>query len=260
MALALALGRRGLGQTAPNPAVGAVLVRNDDNVVVGRGWTQPSGRPHAETEAIRRAGSAARGATLYVTLEPCSHHGKTPPCADAIIASGISRVVSAIEDPNPEVAGKGHAMLSAAGISVVVGVGAEEATRAHAGHISRMRLGRPHVTLKLAISADEKVALVGRRPVAITGVAARDRVHLMRAENDAQLVQSININLCRPEGHRRTRCGIGHPGWELAGYAGTNLHVQNLLAASPRCLCETQPLAMQRMPTIVDDNIPRSVC
>jgi diaminohydroxyphosphoribosylaminopyrimidine deaminase / 5-amino-6-(5-phosphoribosylamino)uracil reductase len=187
MALALALGGRGLGLTAPNPAVGAVLVRRDD-VIVGRGWTQPGGRPHAETEAIRRAGSAARGATLYVTLEPCSHHGKTPPCADAIIASGIRRVVSAIEDPNPAVAGKGHAMLRAAGIAVDVGVGAEEATRAHVGHISRMRSGRPHITLKLAISADERVALAGRRPVAITGEAARDRVHLMRAESDAIMI------------------------------------------------------------------------
>jgi diaminohydroxyphosphoribosylaminopyrimidine deaminase/5-amino-6-(5-phosphoribosylamino)uracil reductase len=188
MALALALGRRGLGQTAPNPAVGAVLVHSDDNVIVGRGWTQPGGRPHAETEAITRAGSGARGTTLYVTLEPCSHHGKTPPCADTIIAAGIRRVVSAIEDPNPEVAGKGHAMLRAAGISVAVGIGAEEATRAHAGHISRMRSGRPHVTLKLAISADEKVALAGRRPVTITGEAARDRVHLMRAESDAIMI------------------------------------------------------------------------
>jgi diaminohydroxyphosphoribosylaminopyrimidine deaminase / 5-amino-6-(5-phosphoribosylamino)uracil reductase len=188
MALALALGHRGLGRTAPNPAVGAVLVRSESSVIVGRGWTQPGGRPHAETEAIRRAGSAARGATLYVTLEPCSHHGKTPPCADAIIAAGISRVVSALEDPNPEVAGKGHGLLRAAGIAVEVGVGAEDAARAHAGHISRMRSGRPHITLKLAISADEKVALAGRRPVMITGEAARDRVHLMRAENDAIMI------------------------------------------------------------------------
>src|SRR5579863_302955 len=127
MALALALGRRGLGRTWPNPAVGAVLVRN--GVIVGRGWTQPGGRPHAETEALRRAGDAARGATLYVTLEPCSHFGKTPTCADAIVAAGIARVVSAIEDPNPEVAGRGHARLRAAGIAVEVGLGAAEARR-----------------------------------------------------------------------------------------------------------------------------------
>src|SRR6516225_7349880 len=128
MALALALGRRGLGNTWPNPAVGAVVVRHDgEPVIVGRGWTQPGGRPHAETEALRRAGPAARGATLYVTLEPCSHHGKTPPCTDAIIAAGIARVVSAIEDPNREVAGRGHAMLRARGIAVDVGVGAASA-------------------------------------------------------------------------------------------------------------------------------------
>src|ERR1700749_3068372 len=125
MALALALGRRGLGRTWPNPAVGAVVVR--DGVIVGRGWTQPGGRPHAETEALRRAGAAARGATLYATLEPCSHYGKTPPCTDAIIAAGISRVVSAMEDPNDEVAGGGHALLRAHGIAVEVGVLGDEA-------------------------------------------------------------------------------------------------------------------------------------
>ena len=119
MQLALALGRRGQGRTWPNPAVGAVVVK--DGVIVGRGWTQPGGRPHAEPEALRRAGDAARGATLYVTLEPCSHVGKSPPCADAIIAAGIARVVSAIEDPNPQVAGGGHARLRAAGIVVDVG-------------------------------------------------------------------------------------------------------------------------------------------
>jgi diaminohydroxyphosphoribosylaminopyrimidine deaminase / 5-amino-6-(5-phosphoribosylamino)uracil reductase len=187
MQLALALGRRALGQAWPNPAVGALLVRDEGGapVVVGRGWTQKGGRPHAETEALRRAGAAARGATLYVTLEPCSHHGKTPPCADAIIAAGIARVVSAIEDPNPEVAGQGHARLRASGIDVEVGLGGEEARRAHAGHISRVRLGRPHVMLKLAISADGKAARAGRRPVAITGHAARDAVHMLRAESDA---------------------------------------------------------------------------
>ena len=119
MQLALALGRRGQGRTWPNPAVGAVIVK--DGVIVGRGWTQPGGRPHAEPEALRRAGEAARGATLYVTLEPCSHFGKSPPCADAVIAAGIKRVVAAIEDPNPEVAGQGHARLRAAGIMVDVG-------------------------------------------------------------------------------------------------------------------------------------------
>ncbi len=190
MASALALGRRGLGQTWPNPAVGALVVRptEDGPLIVGRGWTQPGGRPHAETEALRRAGPAARGATLYVTLEPCSHHGRTPPCADAVVAAGITRVVSALEDPNPQVAGAGHARLRAAGIAVEVGVGAAEARRAHAGHIRRIRDGRPHVTLKLAVSADGKVAGPGGKPIAISGPAAVPRVHLLRAMHDAILV------------------------------------------------------------------------
>src|SRR5256714_11191692 len=130
MSLALTLGRRGLGNAWPNPAVGAVVVR--DGVMIGRGWTQPGGRPHAEVEALHRAGAAARGATLYATLEPCSHHGKTPPCTDAIIAAGITRGVSAIQDPNAP-AGRGHALLRASGIAVDGRVGAAEARRAHAG-------------------------------------------------------------------------------------------------------------------------------
>jgi diaminohydroxyphosphoribosylaminopyrimidine deaminase / 5-amino-6-(5-phosphoribosylamino)uracil reductase len=186
MALALTLGRRGLGRTWPNPAVGAVLVK--DGAIVGRGWTQPGGRPHAEIEALARAGGAARGATLYVTLEPCSHDGKTPPCADASIAAGLVRVVSAMEDPNPLVSGNGHARLRAAGIAVEVGLGAAQARHDHAGHVRRMIDGRPHVMLKLAISADGKAAAAGRRPVAITGEATRQRVHLMRAQSDAIMV------------------------------------------------------------------------
>jgi len=190
MALALALGRRGLGRTWPNPAVGAVIVK--DGAIVGRGWTQDGGRPHAEIEALRHAGEAANdaafGATLYVTLEPCSHHGKSPPCADAIIAAGISRVVSALEDPNPEVAGKGHARLRAAGIAVDVGTGADEARHDHAGHILRFTKGRPHVLLKLAISADGKAGAAGRKPIVITGEAVRDRVHLLRAQSDAIMI------------------------------------------------------------------------
>src|SRR6185503_19372680 len=165
MSLALTLGRRGLGNAWPNPAVGAVVVK--DGIMVGRGWTQPGGRPHAEVEALRRAGGAARGATLYATLEPCSHHGQTPPCVDAILAAGVVRVVSALEDPNPKIAGEGHARLRAQGVAVDVGLGAEEALRAHAGHFRRVR--------------------AGRRPAAITGEPARARVHLMRAMNDVVL-------------------------------------------------------------------------
>ncbi|MHC2438396.1 bifunctional diaminohydroxyphosphoribosylaminopyrimidine deaminase/5-amino-6-(5-phosphoribosylamino)uracil reductase RibD [Bradyrhizobium sp. USDA 4451] len=186
MQLALALGRRGLGRTWPNPAVGAVIVK--DGVIVGRGWTQPGGRPHAEVEALRRAGEAGRGATLYVTLEPCSHFGRSPPCADAVVAAGLARVVSAIEDPNPEVGGKGHAKLRAAGIAVDVGLCQAEAAHDHAGHFRRITDKRPHVSLKLAVSADDKIAASGHRPVAITGEAARTRVHLLRARSDAILV------------------------------------------------------------------------
>jgi diaminohydroxyphosphoribosylaminopyrimidine deaminase / 5-amino-6-(5-phosphoribosylamino)uracil reductase len=186
MALALTLGRRGLGRTWPNPAVGAVIVK--DGVIVGRGWTQAGGRPHAEVEALRRAGAAARGATLYVTLEPCSHYGQSPPCADAVVAAGVARVVSALEDPNPKVAGAGHERLRTAGIAVEVGLCAAEARRDHAGHVRRMGDGRPHVMLKLAISADAKAGAAGRQPLAITRPAVRDRVHLLRAQSDAIMV------------------------------------------------------------------------
>ena len=186
MQLALTLGRRGQGRTWPNPAVGAVVVKN--GAIVGRGWTQAGGRPHAEPQALGRAGEAARGATLYVTLEPCSHVGKSPPCVDAVIAAGITRVVSAIEDPNPEVAGQGHARLRGAGIVVDLGLGAAEAAHDHAGHFRRIRDKRPHVILILAVSADDRIAAAGHKPVAITGEAARTRVHLLRAQCDAILV------------------------------------------------------------------------
>jgi diaminohydroxyphosphoribosylaminopyrimidine deaminase/5-amino-6-(5-phosphoribosylamino)uracil reductase len=186
MALAVSLGRRGLGNTWPNPAVGAVIVK--DGILLGRGWTQIHGRPHAEIEALRHAKKTAQGATLYVTLEPCSHQGKSPPCADAIIKAGIARVVSALEDPNPEVAGQGHERLRSKGIKVDIGLGADEARRAHAGHITRMQQARPYVTIKLALSADDKAGLAGRKPVALTGEEARSRVFQMRARSDAILV------------------------------------------------------------------------
>ncbi len=186
MRLALALGRRNLGSTWPNPAVGAVIVK--DGVVIARGWTQEGGRPHAEVEALRRAKKTTQGATMYVSLEPCSHQGKTPPCADAIVRAGIARVVSAMEDPNPEVAGQGHERLRAKGITVDVGLGVDEARRIHAGHVTRITTGRPHVTLKLAISADGKAGLAGRKPAPISGEAARERIFQIRAASDAILV------------------------------------------------------------------------
>lgn len=186
MQLALSLGRLGLGRTWPNPAVGAVVVK--DAIIVGCGNTQPGGRPHAEPVALKQAGEAARGATLYVTLEPCSHIGKSPPCTEAVIAAGIARVVAAIEDPNPAVAGQGFAKLRAAGIAVDVGSGANDAASCHAGHFRRIRDHRPHVTLKLAVSADGKIGAAGGKPVAISGEAARECTHLLRAQNDAILV------------------------------------------------------------------------
>ncbi|WP_315804964.1 MULTISPECIES: bifunctional diaminohydroxyphosphoribosylaminopyrimidine deaminase/5-amino-6-(5-phosphoribosylamino)uracil reductase RibD [unclassified Bradyrhizobium] len=186
MQLSLALGRLGLGRTWPNPSVGALVVKN--GAIVGCGSTQPGGRPHAEPVALKQAGEAARGATLYVTLEPCSHFGTSPPCTDAIIGAGISRVVAAIEDPNPVVAGQGFAKLRAAGITVVTGINLHEAAYCHAGHFRRIRDHRPHVILKLALSSDHKIGASGGTPVVISGPSARDRIHLLRAQTDAILV------------------------------------------------------------------------
>ncbi|ALK09956.1 bifunctional diaminohydroxyphosphoribosylaminopyrimidine deaminase/5-amino-6-(5-phosphoribosylamino)uracil reductase RibD [Blastochloris viridis] len=190
MAAAIALGDAARGTTWPNPAVGALVVRVEDGrpVIVGRGWTQAGGRPHAEPGALAMAGAAARGATLYVSLEPCAHFGKTPPCTEAIIQAGIARVVAAVGDPDPRTAGAGFAKLEAAGIEVVRDVLRAEGERSHAGHIRRVRDGRPHVMLKLAVSADGKAGLAGPHPAAITSEAARARVHMLRALNDAIMV------------------------------------------------------------------------
>jgi diaminohydroxyphosphoribosylaminopyrimidine deaminase/5-amino-6-(5-phosphoribosylamino)uracil reductase len=190
MRAALALARRGLGNVWPNPAVGCVLVRpgGAGGRVVGRGWTQPGGRPHAETEALARAGGAARGATAYVTLEPCSHHGKTPPCADALIAAGIGRAVVALEDPDPRVNGGGVAALRAAGIAVETGVLGEAAAALNAGFLLRVREGRPFVTLKLATTLDGRIATASGESRWITGEAARDWAHGLRASHDAVMV------------------------------------------------------------------------
>jgi diaminohydroxyphosphoribosylaminopyrimidine deaminase/5-amino-6-(5-phosphoribosylamino)uracil reductase len=187
MEAALNLGSRSLGLAAPNPAVGAILVK--DGAVVGRGATAPGGRPHAERIAIDHAGEAARGATLYVTLEPCSHFGVSPPCVDAIIAAGVARVVSAMEDPNPLVGGQGHARLSAAGIAVSIGAGAAQARHDHLGHILRVTAGRPCVTLKLAETADG-FASAGANDarLRITGQIADLRVQIMRSTHDAIMV------------------------------------------------------------------------
>jgi diaminohydroxyphosphoribosylaminopyrimidine deaminase/5-amino-6-(5-phosphoribosylamino)uracil reductase len=197
MAAALAFGRRHLGETGTNPAVGAIIVR--EGVAVGHGATQPGGRPHAETQALAQAGASARGATMYVTLEPCSHHGRTPPCADAITAAGIARVVSAMTDPNPQVAGQGHARLSAAGVEVSVGLGARAAARAHRGHVLRVTEGRPMVCLKIAETADGYAADDPQdQRLRITGPEADARVHMLRSVHDAILVGAGTIRVDDP--------------------------------------------------------------
>lgn len=187
---ALALGWRQQGLTSPNPSVGVVIVGHEGDVpvILGRGATQSGGRPHGEPVALARAGEAARGATLYVTLEPCAHHGRAGPCCDAVIAAGVARVVSAKEDPDPRVAGQGHARMRAVGIQVDVGILAEEAARAHLGHVLRVTQGRPAITLKVARTADGFVASRSHERLLITGQAANQRIHLLRAHEDAILV------------------------------------------------------------------------
>lgn len=183
---ALRLARRGLGNVWPNPAVGCVIIR--EGRVVGRGWTQPGGRPHAERMALDIAGPKARGATAYVTLEPCAHYGKTPPCAEGLIEAGIVRVVTALTDPDPRVAGRGHAMLRAAGVEVVEGVRADAAAALQRGFLTRETLGRPMVTLKLATSFDGRIATSAGESRWITGAEARRHVHLLRLMHDAVMV------------------------------------------------------------------------
>lgn len=186
MALALSLGRRGLGRTSPNPAVGCVIVKAGR--VIGRGWTKPGGRPHAETQAIKQAGAGARGADVYVTLEPCSHHGQTPPCAQALIDAGVARVVIATQDPDSRVSGQGMEMLRAAGVTVEVGVMQDEALRDNAGFFARVELDRPFVTLKLAGSFDGRIATATGESQWITNALSRRIVHGLRARHDAVMV------------------------------------------------------------------------
>ena len=186
MAHALVLGKRGLGQTWPNPSVGCVIVK--DGRIVGRGTTAKGGRPHAEVVALAQAGAAARGATAYVTLEPCSHTGKTPPCAQALIDAGVARVVAALSDSDPRVSGQGFDMLRDAGVEVTTNVMAEEAFRDHAGFFLKVEHGRPWVTLKLASSFDGRIATASGESRWITGPEARRVVHLERLRNDAVMV------------------------------------------------------------------------
>lgn len=188
MAHALRLAARGLGNVWPNPAVGCVLVKG--GVIVGRGWTQPGGRPHAEVSALLQAGPLAEGATAYVTLEPCAHHGQTPPCAGALVAARVGRVVTARTDPDPRVSGKGHALLRAAGVAVTEGVLGSEATHLNVGFLKRVTKGLPFVTLKLAASLDGRTATATGESRWITGPEARRKVHAMRMSHDAVMVGS----------------------------------------------------------------------
>ncbi|MEL7049814.1 MAG: bifunctional diaminohydroxyphosphoribosylaminopyrimidine deaminase/5-amino-6-(5-phosphoribosylamino)uracil reductase RibD, partial [Pseudomonadota bacterium] len=196
MDIALTVSVRGLGRTAPNPSVGAVIADESTREIIARGWTQPGGRPHAETEAIRQADARARGGTIYVTLEPCSHVGKTPPCADAIIEAGLRRVVVAAEDPDPRVSGRGIEKLRAAGVVVDVlhGVQKERARALLRGHIVRVTERRPFIQLKMAVDEKGDVAR-GRdgEPVWVTGPLARRFGHMMRARSDAILIGAATL-------------------------------------------------------------------
>jgi diaminohydroxyphosphoribosylaminopyrimidine deaminase / 5-amino-6-(5-phosphoribosylamino)uracil reductase len=187
MAIAVGLIRRGLGTTAFNPSVGAVIADESTGAIIARGWTQPGGRPHGEKEALRRAGEQARGKTMYVTLEPCAHTGRVPTCADAVIAAGLKRVVCALADPNPVIAGRGFDQLRAAGVTVDVGLQADAARVLTAGHILHVTQSRPFVQLKLAVSQAGRIAAGTGQPVWVTGPDARARGHLLRAEADAIL-------------------------------------------------------------------------
>ncbi len=204
MTAALALAKRGLGTTWPNPSVGCVIVApgeggsRGESHVIGQGWTQAGGRPHAETIALAQAGAQARGATAYVTLEPCSHHGKTPPCAEALIAAGIKRCVVAVADPDPRVAGRGLAQMAVAGIETVTGIGAVEGEALLSGYLMRQTIGRPEITVKLGVTLDGRIATHSGHSQWITGDLARRRAHLLRARSDAILVGSRTAILDDP--------------------------------------------------------------
>ena len=229
MHLALALGARGLGRTWPNPAVGCVIVRGGR--IVGRGWTQSGGRPHAEGVALQQAGAAARGATVYVGLEPCAHHGQTPPCAEALIAAGVARVVTALQDPDPRVSGRGHAMLREAGIAVTPDVCAGAARRDQRGFLTRVLHGRPMVTLKLASSFDGRIATASGESQWITGPQARRLVHAERARHDAVLV---GAGTARADDPMLTVRGLGvaHQPVRVVAAGGLELSQDGRLAAS----------------------------
>jgi len=234
MRAALALAARGLGNTWPNPSVGCVLVR--DGQVVGRGWTQPGGRPHAETEALRRAGPAARGATAFVTLEPCNHWGQTPPCTDALIAAGIARVVVALRDPDPRVNGTGLDRLRAAGIAVEEGTFGAEAAALNIGFIKRLRHGLPMVTLKLATSLDGRIATATKESRWITGPEARRAAHGLRARHDAILVGSGTVIDDDPDLTCRLPGGVPVPAPRVVADARLRIPIDSRLVRTARAV------------------------
>ena len=242
MAAALRLGRRNLGQTHPNPAVGCVIVGTDGDepVVVGRGWTAVGGRPHAEKEALKEAGSAAEGATVYVTLEPCAHKGRVKPCSEALVAAKVARVVTAMVDPDPRTQGKGHAVLEAAGIAVTTGVLAEEAARAHSGHIQKITKGRPHVTLKLAVSADGMIGTRGGERMIITSEEAFTAVQAMRTDFDLVMVGIGTVTVDDP------RLTVRLPG--MAGRTPTRV----ILDAAARLSLESNLVQSARDVPLID--------
>ncbi len=226
---ALALGRRGLGRVAPWPSVGCVVVR--DGRIVGRGVSDLATRRHAEVVALEQAGDAAQGATVYVTLEPCAHHGSTPPCAEALVAAKVSRVVAALEDPNPQVSGKGFDILRAAGIDVSMGCCAAEARAAHAGFLSVQTQKRPHVTLKLASTLDGRIATASGESKWITGAGARRMVHLMRASHDAVLVGAGTVRADNPTLTVR-ELGVSHQPIRVVASRHLRLPLDSHLAAT----------------------------
>ena len=248
MALALSLGRRGLGNCWPNPAVGCAIVSQDR--IVGRGWTQPGGRPHGETVALAQAGAAARGATAYVSLEPCAHHGATPPCAEALIAAGVARVVAPLKDSDPRVAGQGFDMLRRAGIEVTNGIMAEQAARDHAGFFLRTEQGRPLVTLKLAGSLDGRIATASGQSKWITGPQARRAVHAMRSRHDAVMVGAGTARADDPSLTVRD-LGIGHQPVRVVVSRHLDLPLLGQLARSARdvalWLCHGSTADAERM-------------
>lgn len=199
MAIALAMARRGLGSTAPNPSVGAVVADELTGELIARGWTQPGGRPHAEKEALRRAGERARGKTMYVTLEPCAHTGRIPTCADAILDAKLARVVCALPDPNHVVSGHGFAQLREAGIEVDVGLLGNRARWSTLGHILRQTERRPFVQVKMALDRDGRIARGNGKSVMVTGTESRADGHLIRAETDAILVGGMTVRADDPE-------------------------------------------------------------